>query len=74
MTRYDQKNFKNEIQLLENKIGDLSSKVPRQKFRFKKRVVKEIKKREEKILSEKTLEIKGIVNKINETITLEQND
>ena len=57
MTRYDQKNFKIEIQNLENKIGELSTKVPRQKFRFKKRVKREEKKEEEKIL---TYEVVGL--------------
>jgi len=44
MTAFDQKNFKNEILRMENKISELSTKVPRQKFRFKRRIKIEKKK------------------------------
>lgn len=75
MTRYSQKNFKNELQRLENRINDVSQKVPRQKFRFKRRKKQEFFTNKEEIkLTDEALEIKGIINRKNETITLTQED
>jgi hypothetical protein len=75
MVAYDQKKFKGALQGLENKISDLSTKVPRQKFRFKRRKQQaEAKKTEEVKLSEETMNINGLCNKTNENLVLTQED
>ena len=75
MTTYDQKNFKLSLQKLENKIHELSQKIPRQKFRFKRRKNKEVVQNwDEIVMKEEELQIKGIVDQKGVTIDLTQSD
>jgi len=79
MTKNDQWSLKQKINSLENSIQKLNQKIPRTKFRFKrKRETQEKQKTSNSQDAEKqdefTRSVKGLVDLKNQTITLKQAD